>query len=214
MVKVKICGITNYEDAINAARLGADYLGFNFYKGSPRYIHESKAKRIIEGLPKNVKTVGIFVNEDTSKIIRAAESCNIDLIQLSGDEDAPAISKLRKATNKKIIKVFRVKNKEDIKNILDFKKSFPSKDFFVLLDSFKKGDYGGTGTMFDWGIVSIAKGFNKKRLFLSGGLKPANVKQAICKVKPYAVDVCSGVEKSPGKKDSKKVREFIKICKN
>lgn len=204
MTKIKICGITNYEDAVNASRLGADFLGFNFYRKSPRYIEKSKAKEIIQKLPKGVKKVGVFVNEDIRKIKELASFCKLDIIQLSGDENPDFILNLRKALNKKIIKSFGIG-----------KNFFPEKIFFhtvdyILLDSYKKGFYGGTGTTFD---LDIAKQIDKKKLFLSGGLSPSNVKLAVERVNPYAVDVCSSIELYPGKKDCNKMKDFIEVVK-
>lgn len=204
MTKIKICGITNYEDAMNAVNLGADYLGFNFYKHSPRYIGRVKAEKIIKKLPNKVKKVGIFVNEHINKIIEAIDSCNINIVQLSGDESVDYVLKLKSVLNSKVIKSFRIKKTNDIKNIKCYKTDY------VMLDSFKKGFYGGTGIKFDWGI---AKYIDKERLFLSGGLNALNVKAAINKIKPYAVDVCSSIESSPGKKDFEKMREFIEAAK-
>ena len=204
MTKVKICGITNYEDAVNSANLGADYLGFNFYRQSPRYIAKAKAKKIIEKLPTKVKKVGVFVNDGIHKIKSVVDFCNLDLVQLSGDEDKKFILNLKKALNKKIIKSFRIKKMDDIKNIKLYKTDY------MLLDSFKKGLYGGTGINFD---LRLAKNINKKRLFLSGGLNSSNVKFAIGKLKPYAVDACSGIEANPGKKDFEKMKEFIEATK-
>lgn len=204
MIKVKVCGITNYEDAINAVNLGADYLGFNFYERSPRYITKIKAKKIIEKLSNKAKKVGIFVNEDINRIKEIVNYCNIGIVQLSGDEDKNFIINFKKILNKKIIKAFRIKNRNDIKNIRDYKTDY------TMLDSFKKGFYGGTGAKFDW---NIAKYIDKERLFLSGGLNALNVKAAINKIKPYAVDVCSSIESSPGKKDFEKMREFIETAK-
>ena len=161
-------------------------------------------------LPKKVKKVGIFVNDGIEHIKNISEDCNLDFVQLSGDEDVAFISTLRKSLNKKIIKSFRIRNEEDIKKAVQFQKRFPSENFFVLLDSFKDGAYGGTGKTFDWGM---AAGIDKKRLFLSGGLNANNVVRAIREVRPFCVDVCSGVEKSPGKKDSNKMKFFIEAAK-
>ncbi len=204
MTKVKICGITNQKDAEGAFNLGADYLGFNFYRQSPRFIEKTQAKKIIEIIPKKAKIVGIFVNDSIESIKDAVEFCNLDLAQVSGDEDEGFVSKLKKAMNKKIIKSFRIgKN-------LPHGKIFSVADY-VLLDSFKDGAYGGTGKIFDWGM---AWGIDKKKLFLSGGLKADNVGRAIYEVNPFCVDVCSGVEKSPGKKDFSMMKEFINSVKN
>ena len=208
MTKVKICGITNLEDGINALNLGADYLGFNFYKNSPRFIEKSKAKKIIEKLsqkPKHSENVAVFVNENPGKIIDITNSCGIGLIQLSGDEDENFILNLKKATNKKIIKAFRVR-----KNFPHTGKIFSGADY-ILLDSFKKGVYGGTGNPFNW---SIAKRIDKKILFLSGGINAGNVRQAVYEASPFCVDVCSGVEKSPGRKDFSMMKDFINSVKN
>ena len=210
MTKIKICGITNYKDANNASILGADYLGFNFYKKSPRYIEESEAKKIVKNLsqkPQHSLNVAVFVNEPIDKIKKIIDYCNIDIIQLSGDEDADFMLKLKKSTNKKIIKTFRIRNTKKTFPDFDVRKSFFD---YIMMDSFKKGFYGGTGAKFDWGI---AKDVDKKRLFLSGGLNADNVRDAIKRIKPYAVDVCSGVELYPGEKDFKKMKEFIEASK-
>lgn len=204
MTKVKICGITNYEDAIDAVNLGTDYLGFNFYRHSPRYISVSKARNIIEKLPKNAKNVGVFVNENIKKIREIIDFCNINIIQLSGDEDTDFILNLKKTSNEKIIKSFRIKDNGDIKKIKYLKIDY------IILDSFKNGLYGGTGKTFDLGV---AKYVDRKKLFLAGGLKTSNVRRAIKEVNPYAIDVCSSIESSPGKKDYKKMKEFIEATK-
>ena len=204
MTKVKICGITNYEDAINAVNLGADYLGFNFYKHSSRHIEKSKAKGIIEKLPKGVKKVGIFVNEEIGKIKGITSFCKLDIVQLSGDENPDFIPNLRKELKKKIIKSIRIKNKNDI-NI--------SKNYnvdYIMLDSFKEGFYGGTEKTLS---LTFIKGISKKNLFLAGGLNASNVKLAIQEIHPHAVDVCSGIEAYAGKKDYGKMKKFIEAVK-
>lgn len=204
MTKVKICGITNYEDAMNAINLRVYYLGFNFYNHSPRYIAASKAENIIKKLPKNAKKVGVFVNENIKKIKEIVDFCNIDIIQLSGDEDTYFISNLEKISNKKIIKSFRIKEDRGIEKIKYYRTDY------IMLDSFKDELYGGTGAAFDWELIRC---INRKKLFLAGGLNTSNVKLAIRKVKPYAVDVCSSIESSLGKKDYKKMKEFIEAAK-
>lgn len=204
MTKIKVCGITNYEDAINAANLGAEYLGLNFYRQSPRYIQNDKAKEIITKLPKNMKKVGIFVNEKINNVVKVSNFCDLDLIQLSGDENPDFISGLKNILNKKIIKAFRVKNKSDVEKAKCYQTDF------IMLDSFKKGLYGGTGINFN---LMLAKNIDKKRLFLSGGLNIFNVRKAIEEIKPYAVDVCSSIESCPGKKDFKKMKKFIEAAK-
>ena len=204
MTKVKICGITNYGDAKNAADLGADFLGFNFYSRSPRCIEFKKAKDIVGKLQKNVSKVGVFVNEKNENIIEIAEYCNLDIIQLSGDEDSDFVYELKNSTNKKIIKSFRIRHKIDANLINSFNSDY------IVLDSFKDGLYGGTGKSFD---LNMIKNVDNKKLFLAGGLNDKNVKFAIQKVNPYAVDVCGSIEKSAGRKDFDKMKNFIEAVK-
>lgn len=204
MTKVKICGLTNYEDAINAVNLGADYLGFNFYRRSPRRIEKIKAKKIIENLPENAISVGIFANERIGSIKSVIDFCKIGIVQLSGDEDAKFISNIKKSAGIKVIKSFRIRSRNDAKNTASFNADY------VMADSFKKGFFGGTGTGLDLGFL---EGINNKNLFLAGGLTAANVKSAASRIKPYAVDVCSSIEKCPGKKDFEKMKEFIEAAK-
>ncbi len=203
MVKVKICGITNLEDAINAVKLGADYIGLNFYRKSPRCIEESEAKKIIGKLPKSAKKVGIFANEGFGNIIKIAKNLNLGLIQLHGDETPEYCKQLKDKSKKSIIKAFRIKNNEDIKKIGSYNVDF------LMFDASKEGMFGGTGKTFDWNAL---KGI-KKPFFLSGGLSPENVKEAIRIAKPYAVDAASGVEENPRKKDYCKMKEFIEAAK-
>ena len=200
MTKVKICGITNYGDADNAANLGADFLGFNFYSKSPRYIDYKSARNIVKKLAGKVKIVGVFVNETVHNIKKTDTFCDLDLIQLSGDETNNFIVNLKKKLNKKIIKCFRIRNSNDIKHVKNFEFDY------LMLDSFKECFYGGTGTSFDFDIV---ENIDKKKLFLSGGMNKDNVKSAIEKLNPFAVDVCSSVEQFHGKKDFEKMKEFI-----
>lgn len=206
MIKVKICGITNEKDALDAAKLETDYLGFNFYEKSPRYITKRKAKKIIEKLPNKIKKVGIFVNEEIKKIEEITKYCNLDIIQLHGDEDNNYLKGLKKIIkNKKIIKAHRIKDRSSIDKIKTIKADF------ILLDTYKKSLYGGTGKTFN---LNLIKNIKNKRIFLSGGLNPDNVEKAIKIVKPFAVDACSGVEKRKRKKDYEKMRLFIERAKN
>jgi|ETNmetMinimDraft_2_1059921.scaffolds.fasta_scaffold15810_2 phosphoribosylanthranilate isomerase len=203
MTKIKICGITNLKDALDAVDLGADYLGFNFYKKSPRFVDKEKAKKIIEKIP-DVKTVGIFVNHSIEEIKKISDICGLDIIQLSGDESINFTEKLHNKIGKKIIKTVRIKNKKDLTKIKDFK------GYYILLDSFKEGFYGGTGRTFD---LKLAKPVKGRKIFLSGGLNEHNVKNAVDYSRPFAVDVCSGIEKIKGIKDHKKMKEFIEVLK-
>ena len=196
--KVKICGITNLKDAKKAVGLGADYLGFIFYKKSSRYLKPAVAKKIISKIEnKNVKFVGVFVNEKLSSVKKLSK--NLDFIQLHGGESNEYIKRL----GGNVIKAFRVKDNKDIKRINS------SAAEYVLLDSYDKTLYGGTGKTFDWRMIDKIK---NKRVFLSGGLNPGNVKKAL-KLNTYAIDTASGVEKCYGKKDHKKLKKFIQDAK-
>ena len=197
-IKVKICGTTSLKDAFLAVESGADAIGFIFYKMSPRNISQKEAKEIILQLPPFIETVGVFVNETSDKINRIAEQCKLNSIQLHGEE-SPALCRRVK---RKVIKAFRVKNADSLKNIASYDVSG------FLLDSYIDGSKGGTGQVFDWNLALRVK--KQGPVILAGGLNPYNVFTAIHRVKPYGVDVCSGVEKSPGIKDHEKIREFIK----
>lgn len=203
MVKVKICGITNLEDAQAAVEEGADMLGFIFYNKSPRYIKPEKAKEIISNLPQEIEKVALFVNEEKGAVADALSRIReINLLQFHGDETPDYCN----AFNKRIIKAIRVKNKDSIRELASYNVNF------FLLDAWKKDVYGGTGLNFDWKLTENAKQY-KVPIILSGGLNPDNVKKAIELVKPYAVDVSSGVEISPGKKDSELIKKFIQEAK-
>ena len=202
MTKVKICGITNLEDALLAARSGADALGFNFYEKSPRYISPEKAREIIERLPTEIFIVGVFVNESQEKIVEIAETAKLNAIQLHGDETPEFVSELKTKTNLEIIKAFRVSPDFKAEDVLTYEVDA------VLLDAFSSKDRGGTGEVFDWKIAAAVKKMVPK-LYLAGGLSPENVAAAISEVEPYAVDACSRLEEVAGKKDARKLREFF-----
>ena len=201
--KVKICGITNIDDAISAIWAGADALGFVFYKKSPRHISPKKAKEIIDILPPWVFKIGLFVNEKGSHVESIAKYCDLDFIQLHGDENVSYLNKLRKL---RLIKAIRIKDGFDLKNI----ENLPCE--VVLLDSFSS-KFGGTGKRFDWSLENQIKKI-KKPYIVSGGLTSRNVKAAVKKFMPYAVDVSSGVESRPGKKSKQKLKEFVKNAKS
>jgi len=200
--KIKICGITNIEDALLASQLGADALGFIFYRESKRYIDPEIARGIISSLPPFVTTVGVFVNQDLDEIIAIKDKTGIDAAQLHGDESPEFCSLIPF----KVIKVIRVKNSLDIDRVA----LYPVQA--ILFDTYSDVQYGGTGKSFNWGILQNIS--NPSRIILSGGLSPGNVAEAISTVKPYAVDVSSGVEDTPGKKDHMKLRKFIEAVKN
>ncbi|MCM8783296.1 MAG: phosphoribosylanthranilate isomerase [Candidatus Omnitrophica bacterium] len=201
-IKVKICGITNLEDAKQAVDLGADILGFVFAR-SPRQITPQKAKAIIKNLPPFVIRVGVFVNEKLENIEKIVNFCRLNLVQLHGEESPDFCKKVRKFVG--VIKAFRMRSALELKKMLNY-----DVDAY-LLDSFVTGVYGGTGKTFDWGLAIKAKRIlNKRPLILSGGLNPENIAQAIKKVRPYAVDTSSGVEKFPGKKDKVLLKRYFR----
>jgi len=203
MVKVKICGITSLKDALSSIAAGCDALGFVFYKKSPRYITPRKASQIIRCLTPDILKIGVFVNAQEKTIKRIADLCNLDMLQFHGDESADFCKKI---DGYKIIKAFRIKNSINPKNILSYK------TFAYLFDTFTKAKMGGTGKKFNWALIRHLSGFHKP-VFLSGGLNVRNVQEAIKKAHPDWVDVCSSVEIKPGKKDYKKIREFIKSAR-
>lgn len=202
-VKVKICGITNWTDARRACEAGADFLGFNFYPRSPRYIAPAKARVIVARLPRAVASVGIFVNEQEADLVHIAKAVGLKYVQLHGDETPAAVSRLRRSLPAvKIIKAIRVRNAFRTAQAARFRSAAA-----ILLDGFDARSRGGTGKTFDWSLVAGAKG--RTRIFLAGGLAPGNVADAIEAVRPYAIDVCSGVESSPGKKDFAKIKMLM-----
>jgi phosphoribosylanthranilate isomerase len=197
IVKVKICGLTNYEDAAAAIDMGADLLGFNFYPKSPRYITPKKAAEIIKKLPGFMDVAGVFVNESIEQINETQNLCQLNWIQLHGDE-TPQFCKEFLSRNVKVMKAIRVKDQTDVER---------AEDFFtdaILLDAFDPEKYGGTGISFDWNII----GHIGKRIFLAGGINPDNAAEAV-KLGVYGIDVCSGVEAEPGKKDHRKMRKLF-----
>lgn len=202
MVKVKICGITNFEDALAAADYGADALGFVFFKKSPRYISPAKAKAIIKKLQPFISTVGVFVNEDKKNIEKVITHAGINTIQLHGDEPPDACN-----LSRAVIKAIRVKSIDNLEIISKYKNKVSA----FLLDTYTPEIFGGTGQIFNWDIAIEAKQFG--RIILAGGLTPENIEQAIHRVHPYAVDVSSGVEAEKGRKDHRKMKLFIERAK-
>ncbi len=201
MVKVKICGITNIADAMAAVDAGADALGFVFYDKSPRFVNPLAVAQIIARLPPFIQTVGLFVNEEPEKINWTADYCGLDLVQLHGDESPEDCTEV----NRRVIKAFRVKNIISIE---------PLKKFTVagyLLDAWSPDAYGGTGRTFNWEVAAAARQYGS--IILAGGLTPENLAEALLQVQPYALDVSSGVESTPGRKDHEKMREFIRRAK-
>lgn len=199
MTRVKICGITNIKDATDAVGLGANMLGFIFYNKSKRYVEPRIVREIINELPAQVRKVGVFVDEPAATVLSVATDCGLDTLQFHGDETPEYCAAFE--DNYKVIKAFRVKDRESLKDINAY-----NVDYY-LLDTYSEELKGGTGKPFDWKIL---KDFELlKPVILSGGLAPDNVKKAIEDVAPFGVDVSSGVEASPGKKDAHLVGKFI-----
>lgn len=201
MTKVKICGIKTLSDAKFAVDYGADAIGFVFAE-SIRKVSKEKARAIVQKLPPFVTTVGLFVNDTAENIEAICRFCGLDAIQLHGNE-RPAL--LKKLKDFKTIKAFRIRNEKDI---IPIKKYRPDA---ILLDGYSEKNMGGTGTSFDWKIVKYIR--ISIPIIIAGGLTPLNVSRAIKIVKPYGVDVSSGVESSPGKKDRKLIKDFIDAVK-
>jgi len=202
MTKVKICGITNLEDALLSAKFGADALGFNFYEKSPRFIEAEKVREIVEQLPNEILKVGVFVNESLDKIVEIAATAKLDAIQLHGEETPAFAREIKAKTNLKIIKAFRVSDKFKPEEVLNYEVDA------VLLDAYSPKEHGGTGETFDWEIAKKVQEIFPK-MYLAGGLKPGNIWRAIRKVLPYSVDSCSLLETEKGKKDETKLLNFI-----
>jgi len=199
MTRVKICGITNVNDAQKAAHLGAWAVGFIFHKKSPRFVGPYKAQKIIAALPPFVTPVGVFVNQKEGAVMDIADFCRLSVLQFHGDEGPGYFRRFKKY---KTIKAFRVK--EDFRS--SDLKDYPVDAF--LFDSYVKDQYGGTGEAFDWSLIKPAKSLGKP-IILSGGLNSANIKQAVEEVQPYAVDVSSGVESAPGQKDERAMKALF-----
>ena len=202
MIHVKICGITSFNDAIMATNYGASALGFIFYEKSPRYINPEILKTWISNVPSSIKKVGVFVNKDVDKVNKIAEELNLGMVQLHGDESPEYCNQMIRP----VIKVFRVNNKFDSIMLNNYQVAT------FLFDTYNKENHGGTGESFDW--QSILQLNTEIPVILSGGLNADNVLEGIEVVKPSAVDVNSGVEAAPGKKDEEKIKNLFTILKN
>jgi phosphoribosylanthranilate isomerase len=200
MVKVKICGITNWTDARRAVEAGADFLGFNFYPKSSRYIAPAAARRIVQRLPNTVASVGVFVNEPEAEMLAIARRVGLDYLQLHGDETAEVVSRMRRSF--RVIKAIRVRDSFGVSQLRNFKGASS-----ILLDGFDAHLRGGSGKRFNWKLAKSAG--RKRQIFLSGGLTPENAAEAVSAARPFAIDVCSGVESRPGKKDAARMRALV-----
>ncbi len=207
MTSVKICGITNLEDALLSAELGADALGFNFYPPSPRYVRQEQIRAILEELPANILTIGVFVDADLDFVEHVVRTTGLTAVQLHGSESAEFARKLKQNTNAAVIKAFRISDAFNAEHFLQFDVDA------ILLDAYSPKMYGGTGETFDWEVARQVRSVFPK-MYLAGGLSPANVKRAITEVDPFGVDVCSSVESFPGKKNPELLKRFIAEAKH
>src|SRR5210317_173161 len=199
--RVKICGITNIEDALHASAYGADALGFVFYPGSPRFVDPDQARRINAELPPMLTTVGLFVNQSPARIREMVEFCGLNTVQLHGEEEPDQCS----YPPCRVIKALRLKDGMDESVFSAYRVSA------LLLDAYVPDKFGGTGQCCDW--VRATEVASRHRVILAGGLNPENVSDAVRQVRPYGVDVSSGVEKRPGQKDPEKVATFIRMAR-
>jgi phosphoribosylanthranilate isomerase len=203
MTLVKICGITNLKDAHAAVAAGADALGFNFYRPSPRYVAPASAREIINTLPDSILTVGVFVNEASPETVRAvANEAGVKAVQLHGDESPDYCRALNS-----VIKTFAVSDNFDINQIGAYEVDA------IMLDTKDNRLRGGTGRVFDWSIAQQVSQLVPK-LYLAGGLTPENVSEAIAMVHPYAVDTCSALEDKPGIKNHERMRVFVRAVRS
>jgi len=204
-MKVKICGITNVDDARVAVAAGADALGFVMYRKSPRFVEPAVVKSIVAGLPPFVLPVGVFVNEELDRVRCLMDDCGLALAQLHGDESAAYCQDL----GRPVMKALRLKDRGTFLALAEFHGRANVRGF--LIDAFSNQAYGGTGQTVDWTLAQEAA--RSTPIVLAGGLTPTNVAEAIARVRPYGIDVSSGVELSPGKKDHAKVKAFIAAAK-
>jgi phosphoribosylanthranilate isomerase len=202
MTGIKICGITNLEDASFAVECGADALGFNFYSMSPRHVAPESAREIIEKIPDGITKVGVFVNHDALEVREIVEYCGLDLVQLHGDESSEYC---RQFPSSLLIKAFSPREEGDLRKL----RSYPVRA--ILVDAYDPLRYGGTGKRSDWRLAAKVK--ETHLLIIAGGLNADNIGEAIEIVSPHGVDINSGAESSPGRKDPQKVRKITEIVR-
>lgn len=200
MIRVKICGITNWTDARAACEAGANFIGLNFYEKSPRFISRGDAAKIRPQLPKSTEAVGIFVNAKPGELLSTCTTLHLDAAQLHGDETPQIVTEVAKSI--RVFKAFCLDPEFQLSTLDEY-----SEAEAFLLDAAHTGQYGGTGRTTDWALARRVA--LTHRIILAGGLKVENVAEAIRLVRPFAVDVASGVESKPGKKDHGRLREFI-----
>ena len=201
VVRIKVCGLTDPSEAKAVAEAGADAIGLVFAK-SPRKIDPDRAREIVQNLPPMVQTVGVFVNESSEKIRQIIDYCGLDLVQLHGEETPETCKQLAP----RAIKAWRIRKRADIQDLLPYQEVVKA----FLLDAWSPRVHGGTGETFDWSIAVEAKKVLSRPIILAGGLRPENVARAVKQVRPWGVDVSSGVENAPGKKNIELVADFIR----
>ena len=204
MTRVKICGLRRAEDAAAALAAGADALGFNFWKGTPRYVEPRAAAGMVADVPAGVLTVGVFVNEEPERVVEIANQTGVMALQLHGSESPEYLDQLGAFMKIKTLKVGPGFAAEEMSR-------YASASLF-LLEGLVAGMVGGTGHTFDWALAEEAKEYGK--IILAGGLRPDNVAEAVRRVRPWGVDVASGVESEPGKKDARLIRAFIQAARS
>jgi phosphoribosylanthranilate isomerase len=207
MVRVKICGITNLDDARLAADAGAWAIGTIFWPGSPRRCEVEEAERISAELRRKVEVAGVFLNARLDEVAEIADACSLSLIQLHGDEGPAYCAEVARRTGAKVIKAVRAKDKASVRALLAYRDRVD----FHMIDAYRPGQPGGTGETFSWELVDELRD-SSHPLILSGGLTPDNVAEAVAKVRPFAVDSASGTEAEPGRKDPAKVTAFIRAA--
>ncbi|HXQ23969.1 MAG TPA: phosphoribosylanthranilate isomerase [Candidatus Acidoferrales bacterium] len=195
-VRVKVCGITNVDDALAAVAAGAAALGFNFYAGSPRYVAPDDAAKIVQLVPPSICTVGVFVDTPRERVAAIAAQVGVTSLQFHGNESAPYCL----GWTPKVIKAIRVGDRHAVETARSYAVDF------ILADAYVNGQFGGTGRRV---VPQLLEGFDRRRLILAGGLTPENVADAVRAVRPFAVDVASGIERAPGKKDWSLMKRFI-----
>lgn len=213
LFRIKICGITSTGDALSAVEAGADAIGLNFYERSPRYIQPNLAREIADCLPANVAKVGVFVNMPAESVSAIADEVGLDYVQLHGDEPPELLTELG---DRPVIRAFRCRD-SDGRPVLDYLQQCQRlgvRPAAVLLDAYVAGQFGGTGAKLDWAAVNnLQESLKDIPVLLAGGLTADNVAAAIATARPHGVDVASGVEASPGKKDARLVERFVAEAK-
>jgi phosphoribosylanthranilate isomerase len=213
MFRIKICGVTNRDDALAAAEAGADAIGLNFYARSPRHVAEATALELAQAIPPHVAKVGVFVNETVDRTVQIANRLGLDFIQLHGDEPPRRIAEL---APHRVIRAFRPRGGfEPLLAYVSACVHLGCPPAAVLVDAYDLGSYGGTGKLANWDMVrEIQLSLGTTPVILAGGLSRENVAEAIERAHPAAVDVASGVEQVPGRKDAEQMRQFVRAARN